>query len=74
MQITILTPNRDYLCPRALHLKRMKNAAAWRREAVMMRRMGDTAAWRRLMAYACQCTDEAARYRVKNAIRMKLPS
>lgn len=71
--ITHITVDRDCVSTRALHVKRLKAAASWRKQAILALRSGNRAWAHRAMAYTCQCVDEAARYRMDHAAKMELP-
>lgn len=49
--ITHITVDRDCVSTRALHIKRLKHAANYRRRAVTALREGDRPEWRKLMSY-----------------------
>lgn len=70
--ITHITVDRDCVSTRALHVKRLKHAANYCRRAVAALGQRDRSEWRKLMAYTCQCVDEAARYRMDHGDGMRI--
>ena len=74
MQAVTVTTSRSDFAPRTLHIKRLRLAASWRRQAVVALRSGDRVSWRRLMSYCCAEADSAARYRMEHMDAMRLPS